>query len=191
LRLQCYGSLWISFGLAILTIPCYFAFFKDFEFKKLASLSFFLPLLAFQVFVGTFAGGMLWYGYFLVTRSRFSFADHRELMNRESTPLCGDRATILMRSFLGTDAALILDPQNGLVHFINCHVMKGFIPRVKPIYTCRIDSVKIGEKIVSTKQGKITQKILASPEGTNSLGIHEPGVVAFLGLLQSSATNLV
>jgi hypothetical protein len=92
--------------------------------------------------------------------------------------------TILRRSFLGTDSAIFLDHRNNLIHFFNCHVAKGFIPRVMRVYTCKTDSLRYHEATYSTEDGSITKGTLTSSEGSTTLAIIELGVIEFLELVR-------
>lgn len=122
------------------------------------------------------------YGFFLLARNRHAFQDLQELQRLESLPPLGDRASILLCQFLGMDASAILDHQKGKIHFLNCHVTKGFTPKLLDIYSCDLDSLEISQQTSSTKQGTITQAILESEDGTTKLDIQYPGVNTFLAL---------
>lgn len=128
--------------------------------------------------------GPIWYGWFVVSRPEFDFSDPRELLRTEGFTGLTDRLTILRRSFLGTDSAIFLDHRNDLVHFFNCHVANGFIPRVMRVYTCKTDSLRYYETTYSTEDGSITKGTLRSSDGSTTLPIIEPGVIEFLELVR-------
>lgn len=182
LRLQSYGGILILLGLALLTLFVYTVLLSDFEVNRPGD--FLVKLLILLTFATPFVGGALWYGWFLFQQSHFTFTDPQELLKLESMPPCGDQVTIMPRTFMGTESAIVIDHQHRLVHFLNCHVAKGFLPKVKPIHSCNIDRLEFDEKTYSTKSGKKTQAILKTPEGSTSLGMDEPGVAELLGLLR-------
>jgi hypothetical protein len=128
--------------------------------------------------------GPVWYGWFVVSRPEFDFSDPMELLRTEGFTGLTDRLTILRRSFLGTDSAIFLDNRNDLVHFFNCHVANGFIPRVMRVYTCKTDSLRYHEATYSTEDGSITKGTLTSSDGSTTLPIIEPGVIEFLELVR-------
>lgn len=181
IRLQAYGGLLILLGLALLAVFIY-PFFKSEQPVLRPGDSWLIGLALLTL--STFVVAPIWFGWFLIGRSRFTFNDPRELLNMEAIPRCPGRITIMPRSFYGADAAMILDHENHMIHFINCHVLKGFIPKVKTVYSCKIMELQKSEKTYSSKRGKITQAILSSPAGATSLELHQPGVVEFLDLLE-------
>lgn len=185
LRLQCYGGLLFLFGLAFLASSIERVFFAHSETRRPGD--FWLDLLAFVTVPPPILLGAFWYGWFLISHSQFTFSDPREILNQEWMPRCGDRITIVPRAFLGTDAALVVDHHSSLVHFLNCHVPKGFIPNPMLVYTCKIDELRIEETTFSTQHGKVTQAIVYSPIGSTRLGTREPGVIQLLGLLRESS----
>jgi hypothetical protein len=93
------------------------------------------------------------------------------------------------RSWFGADAALILDHENRVIHFFNCHVLNGFIPRNQLIYSCKVNELERSEKTYSNKRRKITETLLKSPGGATRLNMHEAGVIEFLDLLDSMGSN--
>jgi hypothetical protein len=71
------------------------------------------------------------------------------------------------------------------VHFFNCHSIRGFVSRSLDLYSCAIDSIKIVEHVMSTKNGKVPQAHLISKDGRTTLGLNNPGVTEFLALLRA------
>jgi len=181
IRLQAYGGLLILLGLALLAVLLY-PIFKSEQSVLRPGDSWLIGLALLTL--STFVAAPIWFGWFLISRSRFTFIDPRELLNMKAVPRCPGRITIMPRSFYGADAALILDHENHRIHFVNCHVLKGFIPKVKTVYSCNIKELKKSEKTYSSKRGKITQAILTSPDGATTLELQQPGVVEFLSLLE-------
>lgn len=182
LRLQSYGCLLMLVGCSIVAGLIYILI-AEAPIHRLGEGI--LALLVMLIFVSPFVGGALWLGWFLFSISHFTFTDPRELLRDQVIPPCGDQVTIMPRKYLGADAALILDHQNGLIHFLNCHVAKGFIPRTMRIYTCKIDDLHIDGKNRTIKPGQITHAILSTPAGATRLEMQEPGAIEILGILRN------
>ena len=159
LRLQCYGGLLMLIGSALIG------------------------------FMLAFASMPIWFGWTLIRSSRLAFTDPRELLDLEWMPRCPGRTSIMPRSWFGADAALILDHENRVIHFFNCHVLNGFIPRNQLIYSCKVNELERSEKTYSNKGRKITETLLKSPGGATRLNMHEAGVKEFLDLLDSMGSN--
>ena len=84
---------------------------------------------------------------------------------------------------------IILDHQKRWVHFFNCHSIRGFFSRSLDLYSCAIDSIKIVEHVMSTKNGEVPQVHLISKDGRTILGLNKPGVNEFIELLRTPAEN--
>lgn len=188
-RLDNSGWALLGFGAVTLGLSIPFAvilvsgFFVT-AYKNQLTLNEVLMYLGFFVLTLPFLVGPIWYGWFVVSRPKFDFSDPVELLRSEGFTGVTDRLTILRRSFLGTDSAIFLDHRNNLIHFFNCHVAKGFIPRVMRVYTCKTDSLRYHEATYSTEDGSITKGTLTSSEGSTTLAIIEPGVIEFLELVR-------
>jgi hypothetical protein len=184
------GGGWTSvvFGIAtlVLLLPLAFAALVGFlgnALKNQVTLNEWLMFFGFIVISLPFFIGPIWYFWFVLSRRYLDYSDPIELLWSEGIRNRPDRLTVLRRSFLGTDSAIILDHRNSLIHFFNCHVAKGFIPRVMRVYTCQIDSLGYHEKTVYTEEKSIIQGILTSSDGSTTLGLNEPGVLEFLELV--------
>ena len=178
----------VVFGIAtlVLFLPLAVAGLVGFSgivLKNQVTLDELLMFLGFIVISLPFVIGPIWYFWFVLSRPYLDYSDPIELLQSEGIRNRPDRLTVLRRSFLGTDSAIIFDHQNILIHFFNCHVAKGFIPRVMRVYTCQIDSLGYREETVDTEEQSIIQGILTSSDGSTTLGLHEPGVPEFLELV--------
>lgn len=185
------GNGWVlaAFGIAILVPFLLFVVAMAVHFLRTllsnqVTLNEWLMYLGFIVISLPFVIGPIWYLRFLVSRPDFDYSDPMELLRSEGIRNRPDRLTVLRRSFLGTDSAIILDHRNSLIHFFNCHVAKGFIPRVMRVYTCQIDSLQYHEKTVYTEDGSFIQGVLTSSDGSTTLIQNEPGVLEFLELVK-------
>jgi hypothetical protein len=153
--------------------------------KNELTLNEWLMYLGFFVLLLPFVIGPTWYGWFVISRPKFDFSDPLELLRTEGIRGYPDRLTILRYNFLGTDSAIFLDHRNNLTHFFNCHVAKGFIPKVMRVYTCKTDSLRYHETTYSTEDGSITKGTLTSSDGSTSLVLTFPGVIEFLDLVKN------
>jgi len=93
--------------------------------------------------------------------------------------------TILRYNFFGTDSAIFLDHRNNFIHFFNCHVAKGFIPKVMRVYTCNTDSLRYHERTYRDEDGSVTKGTLTSSDGSTTLVLTIPGVTEFLELVKN------
>ncbi len=185
------GNVWVivAFGIAIMVPFLFFVVAMAVHFLRTllsnqVTLNEWLMYLGFIVISLPFVIGPIWYLRFLVSRPDFDYSDPMELLRSEGIRNRPDRLTVLRRSFLGTDSAIVLDHRNSLIHFFNCHVAKGFIPRVMRVYTCQIDSLQYHEKTVYTEDGSFIQGVFTSSDGSTTLIQNEPGVLEFLELVK-------
>ncbi len=186
LRIQSYGVLFTLGGLAIVASFLYLLLNAPRDSRAAQDISGFLIVLFFFLFMITpFAIAFIWFGWSLLKRSRRSFEDPREMLNLASMPPLGNRITIFCQRWLGRDDVIILDHQKREVHFFNCHSIRGFVSRSLDLYSCAIDSIKIVEHVMSTKNGKVPQAHLISKDGRTTLGLNNPGVTEFLALLRA------
>lgn len=185
-RLQCWGGVLILIGFMFLGLLGQFSILAVSDRKSLLNdgLYLCLAILGIACFV-CLTGAAFWYGRLLLQQSRVTFSDPRELFKLDLMPPCGDRITIMPRSFWGSDSALVIDHQHGLIHFVNCHVSSGFLPRVQPIYSCKISRLEFGEKTYASKGQKTTLAIVKTHDGSTNLPLEEPGVAEFLDLLRT------
>ncbi|MFM8573879.1 MAG: hypothetical protein ACKOAU_19945 [Pirellula sp.] len=181
-QLQCFGGLLVLLGLAIMLFFIGLIF-DDEQVKRPGDI--WLMLLGLATIPIPFSGAAIWYGWFLISRAQFNFRDPLEVLSTQWIPQCGDRITIVPRAFLGTDAAIVLDHQSRKIHFLNCHVTRGFIPQVMRAYSCEIPELRIEEKTYSSKQGQVTYAIVSSSAGATRLGMHEPGVAELVHILRN------
>ena len=182
------GWILVVFGISILVLALLAAFgalvgFLGIASKNQVTLNEWLMFLGFIVLSLPFVIGPIWYFRFVLSRPDLDYSDPIELLRSEGIRNRPDRLTVLRHSFLGTDSAIILDHRNSLIHFFNCHVAKGFIPRDMRVYTCQIDSLGYHEKTVDTEYETIIHGILTSSDGSTTLGLNEPGVLEFLELV--------
>jgi hypothetical protein len=104
-----------------------------------------LTALAVSFLSLPFVIGPIWYAAFVISRPVFDFSDPIRLLKTEGVLCISDLLTILRYRLLGTESAIILDHQNESLHFFNCHVAKGFIPKVLRVYSCKTDSLQFHE----------------------------------------------
>ena len=181
-RLQFYGGLLMLMGSAMIGWFVYVLFQSNSEVHRPGDF----PLLVMAFFFMTAIATMpIWFGWSLIRSSRLAFTDPRELLDMEWMPRCPGRTSIMPRSWFGADAAIILDHENRVIHFVNCHVLNGFIPRNQLIYSCKINDIERSEKTYSGKGGRITETILKSPAGATRLNSKEAGVKELIDLLDS------
>jgi hypothetical protein len=186
LRLQCYGGLLMLIGSALIGWFVYVFYRSNSEVQRPGDF----PLMVIVFFFLLAIASMpIWFGWTLIRSSRLAFRDPRELLDLEWMPRCPGRTSIMPRSWFGADAALILDHENRVIHFFNCHVLNGFIPRNQLIYSCKVNELERSEKTYSNKGRKITETLLKSPGGATRLNMHEAGVKEFLDLLDSMGSN--
>jgi hypothetical protein len=181
-RLRYFGGLLILIGLSLAAGNIYMLIPSKTEGRQVSE---FLGMLFVSLFFfGPFFIYLpLWFGWFLISKSRMAFDDPRELLGTGLIPPCQGRTSIMPRSFLGTPAAMVLDHETQSIHFINCHVSKGFIPWVKSLYSCKVTDLERSEKTYSNRGRKIIQVKLSSPDGATSMEMQQPGVIEFLDLL--------
>ncbi len=190
LRLKFYGGLLILIGSTILGWLTYIFFRANLEIRPSDFLLMVLFLIMFLT-IASLASLPIWFGWTLIRSSRLAFKDPRKLLDLEWMPRCPGRTSIMPRSWFGTDAAIILDHENQVVHFFNCHVSNGFIPRNQLIYSCKVNEVERSEKTYSGKGGRVTQTILKSPDGATRLESREAGIKELLDLLDSMGSKVV
>jgi len=189
-RLQSYGALLLllgfllSAGLAYIFVtgsPPSFGW-RDF-FNGLGTL------LVFFVFLSPFLLAPFWYGWILISGSRYSVEHPSDFLTLANLPQDSKEITVLQTTHaaLGTDGAIIYDATNRTVHFINSHVSNGFIPSVKHLFSSALSSLEITDQVISTKQGKKTQVTITSPQGKSTLYMDQPGVAEFVAILQSNS----
>ena len=186
LRLQFYGGLLMLIGSALIGWFVYGIFLSSSEGPQPSDLPI---VIIFFLFLLAIASLPFWFGWTLIRSSRWAFTDPRELLDFEWMPRCPGRTSIMPRSWFGADAALILDHENRVIHFFNCHVLNGFIPRNQLIYSCKINQIERIEKTYSSKGGRITQVTLKSPAGATRLDLKEAGVEELIDLLDSMGSK--
>ena len=182
-RLKTYGMILILFGLCIVAPFIYGLFQIPNNLDRLGEGI--MVLLGMLTLLSPFYVGCIWWGYFLISRSRFTFSDPLELLQTEWLSSCGNRLTIVPRNFLGTDAAIMVDHQHEMIHFINCHVTGGFIPRPMQHYSCKLDLMRIDaneDRPLARGQSLV---ILSSPVGTTKLNMIEDGVKELIAMLRN------
>ena len=190
LRIQIYGVLFTLGGLAIVAAFLYLLLKMSRDSPAARDMSVYLEVLIFFLFMITpFVIAFIWFGWSMLKRSRRSFEDPREMLNLASMPPLGNRITIFCQRWLGRDDVIILDHQKRWVHFFNCHSIRGFFSRSLDLYSCAIDSIKIVEHVMSTKNGKVPQVHLISKDGRTILGLNKPGVNEFIELLRTPTEN--
>lgn len=152
-RLRYFGGLLILIGLAIAAGTIYMLMPSKTEYRQ--GGEFLVMLFVFLFFFGPFFIYLpLWFGWFLISQSRMNVDDPCKLIDSGLIPACEGRTSIMPRGFLGTPAAMVLDHETQSIHFINCHVKKGFIPWVKPVYSCKVTELERSEKTYSNKRGQ-------------------------------------
>lgn len=134
-----------------------------------------------------------WLGVFLLTRSRMVIEDFEDLLDAPGIPSVGNALTILPTYFYFTDAAIIVDHDNQVICFYNCHVRNGFLPWPLAIHSCDIKSLRIEERKEVFRGVLYHDAILWSSAGKTKLGFNAPGVIELLLLLgyQPLATRTV
>jgi hypothetical protein len=153
--------------------------------KNGLSLNDWLMCLGIFVLSLPFGIGPIWYFWFVISRPKFDFSDPLELLRTEGLRGYPDRLTILRYNFFGTDSAIFLDHRNNFIHFFNCHVAKGFIPKVMRVYTCNTDSLRYHERTYRDEDGSVTKGTLTSSDGSTTLVLTIPGVTEFLELVKN------
>jgi hypothetical protein len=182
-RLKTYGMILILFGLCIVAPFIYSIFQIPNNLDRLAEGI--VVLLGMLALLPPFRVGFIWWGYFLISSSRFTFSDPLELLQNEWLSGCGNRLTIIPRNYLGTDAAIMVDHQHEMIHFINCHVTGGFIPRPMQHYSCKLDRMRIdANEDRPLARGK-SLVVLSSPVGTTKLDRMEDGVKELIAMLRN------
>ena len=187
-RLKTYGVILILFGLCIVA-PFFYGIFQiPNNLDRVAQAI--MVLLGMLTLLSPFYVGCIWWGYFLISRSRFTFSDPLELLQTEVLSGSGDRLTIVPRNFLGTDAAIMIDHQHETIHFINCHVTSGFIPRPMQHYSCKLEQVRIETIEDWPRAGGKSLVVLSSPVGTTKLDRMEDGVKELIAILQDPKLDM-
>jgi hypothetical protein len=178
-RAQVYGVLFLLAGIVLFTWATNFVFFQRHE-SDSADDSMIMTVF-FLAFCVPISLTLLWIGWFFFSSARLSPSDPRQLLELLKQVEKKDSITILAYGHFGTQAAILLEEDSRRVHFVNCHVKKGFLPWVMPLHSCLESDLKYTEKHHKTKYGKtMTQAILATPTGTTSIYHDVPGVLAFL-----------
>jgi len=185
-RLRFYGGLLMLMGSALIGWFVYVLFQSNSEVQRPGDFPLLVMAFFFMIAIATMP---IWFGWSLIRSSRLAFTDPRELLDLEWMPRCPGRTSIMPRSWFGADAAIILDHENRVIHFFNCHVLNGFIPRNQLIYSCKINQIERIEKTYSSKGGRITQVTLKSPAGATRLDLKEAGVEELIDLLDSMGSK--
>ena len=185
-RLQFYGGLLMLMGSAMIGWFVYVLFQSNSEVHRPGDFPLLVMVFFFMIAIATMP---IWLGWSLIRSSRLAFTDPRELLDLEWMPRCPGRTSIMPRSWFGADAAIILDHESRVIHFFNCHVLNGFIPRNQLIYSCKINDIERSEKTYSGKGGRITETILKSPAGATRLNSKEAGVKELIDLLDSMGSK--
>ena len=185
-RLQFYGGLLMLMGSAMIGWFVYVLFQSNSEVQRPGDFPLLVMVFFFMIAIATMP---IWFGWSLIRSSRLAFTDPRELLDLEWMPRCPGRTSIMPRSWFGADAAIILDHESLVIHFFNCHVLNGFIPRNQLIYSCKINQIGRSEKTYSGKGGRITETILKSPAGATRLNSKEAGVKELIDLLDSMGSK--
>lgn len=186
-RLQFYGGLLMLMGSAMIGWFVYVLFQSNSEVHRPGDFPLLVMAFSFMTAIATMP---IWFGWSLIRSSRLAFTDPRELLDLEWMPRCPGRTSIMPRSWFGADAAIILDHENRVIHFFNCHVLDGFIPRNQLIYSCKIKDIERSEKTYSGRGGRITQTTLKSPAGATRLDLKEAGVEELIDLLKSMGSKV-
>lgn len=178
-RYQVFGMGLLITGSALLTWAIYFAFVQRQE-NHNPDDRMVLILLYLLVLVPSILT-ILWIGWFFFSSARLSPSDPRQLVGLLTEVNKKDGITMLAYRYYGTRAAILFEKESKRVHFVNCHVKKGFLPWVIPLYSCSAHDLIHKEKDHKTKYGKtITQSIITTPTGSTSIYHHVPGVLEFL-----------
>ena len=185
-RLRFYGGLLMLMGSALIGWFIYVLFQSNSEVQRPGDFPLLVMVFFFMIAIATMP---IWFGWSLIRSSRLAFTDPRELLDLEWMPRCPGRTSIMPRSWFGADAAIILDHESRVIHFFNCHVLNGFIPRNQLIYSCKINDIERSEKTYSGKGGRITETILKSPAGATRLNSKEAGVKELIDLLNSMGSK--
>lgn len=184
-RNQVFGMGLLITGSALLTWAIYFAFVQRQENHN--SDDGMALILLYLLFLIPSILSLLWIGWFFFSSARLSPSDPRQLLGLLTEVNKKDNVTMLAYRYYGTSAAILLEEDSKQVHFVNCHVKKGFLPWVIPLYSCSANDLIQKEKEHKTKYGKtITQSIITTQTGSTSIYHHIPGVVEFLHKLNHS-----
>lgn len=179
MRYHVFGVVLLISGSALLMWAIYFAFVQQQEIHnpvdRMALILLYLLFLIPSILT------FLWIGWFFFSSARLSPSDPRQLLGLLTEVNKKDAITMLAYRYYGTCAAILFEEESKRVHFVNCHVKKGFLPWVIPMYSCSANDLTHKEKEHKTKYGKtITQSIITTANGSTSIYHHVPGVLEFL-----------